>query len=251
MHGELLSALCRGCGGHYPWTGELGDYPPCPGCGVAELRPDVVWFGEIPYEMDRILEALTGADLFVSIGTSGMVYPAAGFVHQARLHGARTLELNLAPSEGTTLFHESRQGPAGALVPAWVDELLAASGDRPQPRRRRLSQAPAPSSSRPSRVSGSASAGAPVSGSTPPDDGATPPWGVPPALGMVGARPGRSAPGRPVLDGDGRRAARGERPEVPVAVEHRGAGGGDVLQVLLDGDRAGHALLGAGHQGQA
>ena len=125
MHGELQSALCRGCGGHYPWTGELGDYPPCPGCGVAELRPDVVWFGEIPYEMDRILEALTGADLFVSIGTSGMVYPAAGFVHQARLHGARTLELNLAPSEGTTLFHESRQGPAGTLVPAWVDELSA------------------------------------------------------------------------------------------------------------------------------
>ena len=128
MHGELLSALCRGCGRRMPWSDVLHDYPPCPHCGVAELRPDVVWFGEIPYEMDRILEALTGADLFVSIGTSGMVYPAAGFVHQARLHGARTLELNLAPSEGTTLFHESRQGPAGTLVPAWVDEVSAGLG---------------------------------------------------------------------------------------------------------------------------
>ena len=127
MHGELLSALCRGCRRRMPWSDVLHDYPPCPHCGVAELRPDVVWFGEIPYEMDRILEALTRADLFVSIGTSGMVYPAAGFVHQARLHGARTLELNLAPSEGTTLFHESRQGPAGTLVPAWVDELSASS----------------------------------------------------------------------------------------------------------------------------
>ena len=106
-----------------PWSDALHDYPPCPRCGVSELRPDVVWFGEIPYDMDQILDALSRADLFVSIGTSGMVYPAAGFVHQARMHGARTLELNLAGSEGTTLFHESRQGPAGTLVPAWVDEI--------------------------------------------------------------------------------------------------------------------------------
>ena len=123
MHGELLSALCRGCRQRMPWSDALHDYPPCPRCGVSELRPDVVWFGEIPYDMDLILDALSGADLFVSIGTSGMVYPAAGFVHQARMHGARTLELNLAGSEGTTLFHESRQGPAGTLVPAWVDEI--------------------------------------------------------------------------------------------------------------------------------
>ncbi len=125
MHGELLSALCRGCRQRMPWSDVLHDYPPCPRCGVSELRPDVVWFGEIPYDMDLILDALSRADLFVSIGTSGMVYPAAGFVHQARMHGARTLELNLAGSEGTTLFHESRQGPAGTLVPAWVDEVAA------------------------------------------------------------------------------------------------------------------------------
>src|SRR4051812_31858240 len=105
MHGELLSALCRGCGRRTTWTGDLADFPPCPHCGVTELRPDVVWFGEIPYGMDQIQSELKRADLFVSIGTSGAVYPAAGFVQQAAVHGARTLELNLAPSEGTSFFH--------------------------------------------------------------------------------------------------------------------------------------------------
>ncbi len=125
MHGQLRSALCRDCGGRSPWTEDLADFPPCPRCGVSELRPDVVWFGEIPYDMDRILLALQSADLFVSVGTSGAVYPAAGFVQHARACGARTLELNLQPSEVTALFDEARQGPAGELVPAWVDELLA------------------------------------------------------------------------------------------------------------------------------
>ena len=124
MHGELLSALCRGCWRRTPWTGDLGDYPPCPHCGVSELRPDVVWFGEIPYGMDQIQIALASAALFVSIGTSGAVYPAAGFVQYAALHGARTLELNLQPSEGTHHFDEARHGRAGELVPAWVDSLL-------------------------------------------------------------------------------------------------------------------------------
>jgi NAD-dependent deacetylase len=124
MHGELRSALCRGCDSRVPWHDDLGDFPPCPRCGVSELRPDVVWFGEIPYEMDRILGAVGQADLFVSIGTSGAVYPAAGFVQVAVLNGARTLELNLQPSEGTTLFHEHRHGPAGVLVPQWVDSLV-------------------------------------------------------------------------------------------------------------------------------
>jgi len=84
----------------------------------------VVWFGEVPYDMDRIEVALERADLFVSIGTSGAVYPAAGFVQYALAHGASTLELNLQPSEVSLLFHESRQGLAGELVPAWVEELL-------------------------------------------------------------------------------------------------------------------------------
>ena len=124
MHGELRSALCRACRTRTPWTGDLGDFPPCPRCGASELRPDVVWFGEVPYEMDRIFEALDRADLFVAIGTSGAVYPAAGFVQFASGTGARTLELNLAPSEVTGLFDEARQGLAGELVPRWVDELL-------------------------------------------------------------------------------------------------------------------------------
>jgi NAD-dependent deacetylase len=124
MHGELLSALCRACGGRTRWTGDLVDLPPCPSCGATELRPDVVWFGEIPYEMDRIQDALEAADLFVSVGTSGAVYPAAGFVQYAARCGARTLELNLVPSAGTSMFHESRHGAAGVLVPEWVAELL-------------------------------------------------------------------------------------------------------------------------------
>jgi NAD-dependent deacetylase len=124
MHGELLSAWCRACGNRFPWAGTLGDRPACPGCGVAELRPDIVWFGEMPYEMDRISRALGAADLFVSIGTSGAVYPAAGFVIEARARGVRSLEINLEPSEGTHWFDESRHGKAGDLVPRWVDEVL-------------------------------------------------------------------------------------------------------------------------------
>jgi NAD-dependent deacetylase len=124
MHGELRSALCRGCGGRHRWDDDLVDFPPCPGCGATELRPDVVWFGEVPYDMDRIFGALERAEVFVSIGTSGAVYPAAGFVQAARAYGARTLELNLVPSDGSHHFAESRQGPAGTLVPAWVDEVL-------------------------------------------------------------------------------------------------------------------------------
>ena len=127
MHGELKSAWCLACDGRMRWESGLGDKPPCPACGAAgALRPDIVWFGEMPYEMERIDAALTGADLFVSIGTSGAVYPAAGFVQTARHCGARTLEMNLEPSLGSYWFDETRTGRAGELVPAWVDELLEA-----------------------------------------------------------------------------------------------------------------------------
>ena len=125
MHGELLSALCQVCERSHRWTGPLVDRPACPTCEAHNLRPDVVWFGEMPYQMDRIYAALRRADLFVSIGTSGAVYPAAGFVRDARELGARTLELNLERSEGSHWFHESRQGRAGELVPQWVKEVLA------------------------------------------------------------------------------------------------------------------------------
>ncbi|UMG94470.1 NAD-dependent deacylase [Nocardioides sp. TF02-7] len=125
MHGELRSALCSYCGGRHRWDDDLVDADPCPGCGLGTLRPDVVWFGEVPYHLDAIIESLVACDLFVSVGTSGAVYPAAGFVQQARAFGARTLELNLVPSEGSPFFHESRQGRAGDLVPVWVREVLA------------------------------------------------------------------------------------------------------------------------------
>ena len=124
MHGELQRALCTACGAAPAWTGALSGDPPCPRCGAARLRPDIVWFGEMPYHMDEIEMAIGRCDLFVSIGTSGAVYPAAGFVTQARHAGARTLEINLDPSAGTPLFDEARHGPAGTLVPKWVDEML-------------------------------------------------------------------------------------------------------------------------------
>lgn len=125
MHGRLRSAWCVACDDRYEWEGTLGDRPACPGCGTAALRPDVVWFGEIPYDMDEIHEALWDCDVFCSIGTSGQVYPAAGFVQYALARRAHTIELNLADSDGTTDFHVSRRGPASELVPAWVDELVA------------------------------------------------------------------------------------------------------------------------------
>jgi NAD-dependent deacetylase len=104
----------------------MGEGARCSLCSASgQVRPDIVWFGEMPYEMDHIDEALRNADLFVSIGTSGAVYPAAGFVQTARYCGAATLEMNLDPSLGSTFFDESRIGPAGKLVPEWVDEVLA------------------------------------------------------------------------------------------------------------------------------
>jgi NAD-dependent deacetylase len=126
MHGELKSAWCLGCDARTPWEADLSSGPACPACGErGRLRPDIVWFGEMPYEMERIDRALLDADLFVSIGTSGAVYPAAGFVQTARYAGARTLELNLEPSLGSVYFDESRTGPAGMLVPRWVEEILS------------------------------------------------------------------------------------------------------------------------------
>lgn len=125
MHGELAKGWCLDCGGRFAWTGPMGEGAQCLSCGSAgTVRPDIVWFGEMPYEMERIDEALQRCDLFVSIGTSGAVYPAAGFVQTARHCGARTLEINLEPSLGSFLFDESRTGPAGELVPEWVEQLL-------------------------------------------------------------------------------------------------------------------------------
>jgi NAD-dependent deacetylase len=127
MHGELASGWCLRCNQRFGWEGPMGDRAECPACGTSGMvRPDIVWFGEMPYEMERIEEALRSCDLFVSIGTSGAVYPAAGFVQTAKYCGAATLEMNLEPSLGSYMFDESRVGRAGELVPQWVDELLSA-----------------------------------------------------------------------------------------------------------------------------
>jgi NAD-dependent deacetylase len=157
MHGELAKGWCLACGERFPWQGPMspstvrpepveglhfsrdasegqpfdklrtnGSVNACPSCqAVGQIRPDIVWFGEMPYEMERIEDALRGADLFVSIGTSGAVYPAAGFVQTARYCGAHCIEINLEPSQGSIFFDESRMGRAAELVPAWVEEMLA------------------------------------------------------------------------------------------------------------------------------
>ncbi len=126
MHGDLFKARCTACDTVHEWRGDIEVATGSPCCGTsARFRPHVVWFGEMPLEMDRIDAALADCDLFVAIGTSGTVYPAAGFVHEARHAGAHTVELNLEPSDGHSLFAERRYGPATAIVPAFVEELLA------------------------------------------------------------------------------------------------------------------------------
>lgn len=107
------------------WPGDMTIDSRCPQCGsVGHLRPDVVWFGEMPYQMDRIYRALGEADLFVAIGTSGHVYPAADFVEEARLNGAHTVEINLEPSEMAASFAEAVHGRATETVPAFVETIL-------------------------------------------------------------------------------------------------------------------------------
>jgi NAD-dependent deacetylase len=124
MHGELRKGWCLRCDDRFGWAGAMAGAA-CPSCEtVGMVRPDIVWFGEMPYEMEAIDAALLHADLFVSIGTSGAVYPAAGFVQTARYRGAQTLEINLEPSAGSMLFDERRFGPASIEVPKRVDELL-------------------------------------------------------------------------------------------------------------------------------
>lgn len=124
MHGELMKARCLVCESVHPWPGDLSAATACPACGVVgRMRPHIVWFGEMPLEMGRIGAALEGCNLFISIGTSGQVYPAAGFVAEVA-HRARTVELNLEPGAGARLFAEARHGPATVVVPGFVAELL-------------------------------------------------------------------------------------------------------------------------------
>ncbi|QDZ00501.1 NAD-dependent deacylase [Nitratireductor mangrovi] len=125
MHGELARALCANCGNRQEWNGDLSVELACPSCNSPGfMRPDVVWFGEMPYHMERIYEALGNCDLFVAIGTSGTVYPAAGFNEEARMAGAHTVELNLEATEGSYRFAETQHGKASEIVPAFVERVL-------------------------------------------------------------------------------------------------------------------------------
>ena len=124
MHGALSGALCAACEHRWPAPMIMAPGDACPACKAPAARPDIVWFGEMPYDMDIIYDHLADADLFASVGTSGNVYPAAGFVSEARRNGARTVEFNLEASAAGGLFQDRRLGPASETLPAWVSELL-------------------------------------------------------------------------------------------------------------------------------
>jgi len=126
MHGSLAGALCGACGHRWNAPDQMQTGEPCPVCRAPAGRPDVVWFGEIPYHMDPIFAHLAQADIFVAIGTSGQVYPAAAFVQETAAAGAHTIEMNLDPSDVVSDFAETRFGPATVTVPEWVDQVLAA-----------------------------------------------------------------------------------------------------------------------------
>lgn len=130
MHGEINKVRCHICGDLTPADGALSLELGCGACGrIGTLRPHVVWFGEMPLFMDEIYEALAEADLFVAIGTSGAVYPAAGFVSAARSAGIGTVEINLEPSDNASMFDAVRYGKASEAVPAWVTQLVAMNGN--------------------------------------------------------------------------------------------------------------------------
>lgn len=125
MHGELLKLRCVSCDAVFRWEHDMDRSLACPACDRTKtLRPHIVWFEEMPLYMEEIQKALKRCTLFVSIGTSGNVYPAAGFASAAKRAGARLVELNLEPSQGASIFHESRYGKATEVVPAWVEAVL-------------------------------------------------------------------------------------------------------------------------------
>lgn len=128
MHGVLTGALCAACDHRWPASRVMDHAAPCPACAAPRTRPDIVWFGEMPHHMQEITQALARADLFVSMGTSGEVYPAAGFVDEARTFGVETLEINLEPSRVPGLFDRVMSGPATVAVPDWVDAVLQGRG---------------------------------------------------------------------------------------------------------------------------
>jgi len=123
MHGELKKSRCVNTGQIHDQHTDIDHKSVCRCCGTTSLRPHIVWFGEMPLLMDDIYEALEACDLFISIGTSGNVYPAAGFVEVANAVGARTVEINLEPSRATNAFDETIEGLASETVPAFLNLL--------------------------------------------------------------------------------------------------------------------------------
>lgn len=126
MHGRHDLACCASCEARWEAPDEMSPKDACPSCGETTTRPDIVWFGEMPKHLDEIAGHLASADLFAAIGTSGQVYPAAGFVSEAKRHGAHTVEINLLESDISELFDEHVVGPATEVVPKWVESLLQA-----------------------------------------------------------------------------------------------------------------------------
>ncbi len=125
MHGELLKVRCNWSNQVLEWKGDLDMDERCHCCQFPQpLRPHIVWFGEMPLDMDRIYQAIEQATIFISIGTSGHVYPAAGFVHEAKLHGAHTVELNLEPSQVESEFEEKHYGLASKVVVEYINNLI-------------------------------------------------------------------------------------------------------------------------------
>jgi len=125
MHGALMRATCHACRHVWPAPARMQPSDPCPACGQTQTRPDIVWFGEIPYHMETIADAVEHADIFAAIGTSGQVWPAAGFAAAARAAGAHCVELNMERSEISDEFNEHHTGPASRVVSGWVQGLLA------------------------------------------------------------------------------------------------------------------------------
>lgn len=132
MHGELNSILCQHCGKSYEWHEDCDGTTVCKFCGHKTMRPDIVWFGEIPYHMEAIEREIQKCDLFMAIGTSGVVYPAAGFVSYCSRQGKPCLEFNLTSSANSGVFTQSYLGKAGTTLPAFVDYLLT-HGTLPDP----------------------------------------------------------------------------------------------------------------------
>jgi NAD-dependent deacetylase len=131
MHGDITTDRCHACGAIAPVDGDVTLETSCAACGkIGSMRPNLIWFGEIPIGMDQVMDALETADMFVAIGTSGEVFPASSLADRARYRGIPTLLLNLDPPSNNNAFDSSRYGEADQIVPEWVHEILSARAEQ-------------------------------------------------------------------------------------------------------------------------